>query len=112
MGTAEVIPLPRKPPHPGDLIKVVRKLAEDGAVSFSEHAFDERGPERGIDIPDALRVLKNGMIKGDVLPGVNPGEWKCKVVDRAEGSSHWIGVPVVVVGTRRLYVLTVEWEDK
>jgi hypothetical protein len=107
-----VIPLPRKPPHPGDLIKLLRRLAQDGAVSFSEHAFDERGPERDIGMPDALRVLKNGMLTGDIVPGANPGEWKCKVKDKAEGSSRWIGVPIVVIGTRHLYVLTVEWEDR
>jgi len=111
MGAAEVIKLPRKPPRPGDLMKLVRGLAEAGAVSFSEHA-DQRGLERGIDVPDTLRVLKNGMIKGEIVPGENPGEWKCKVVAEAEESSRWIGVVVVVIGNRRLFVLTVEWEDK
>ena len=107
-----MIPLPRKSPHPGDLIKVIRQLAEAGAVSFSTHAFDERRAERDIDMPDALQVLKRGMIKGDIVPGINPGEWKCLVVDKAEKSSRWIGVATVVIETRRLLIATVEWEDK
>jgi hypothetical protein len=111
MGTADVIPLPQKPPHPGDLVKVIRRLAKDGAVGFSEHA-DQRGLERGIDLPDTLHVLKTGMIKGEIVPGVNPGEWKCKVVGEAEDSSRWIGVATIVVGTRQLYIVTVQWEDK
>jgi hypothetical protein len=82
--TQEVAALPRKPPHPGDLIKVIRLLAADGAVSFTRHAFN-RSDERGIDMLDALAVLRNGMIKGDIVAGNNPGEWKCKVVDKPEG---------------------------
>jgi hypothetical protein len=103
--------LPRKTPHPGDLIKVIRRLAERGAVGFSYHAFDERSPQRGIDIQDALAVLRHGMIKGDVTPGKREGEWKCKVVDRPHGSSRWLGVVTVVVKNERLFIITVEWED-
>ena len=32
----------RKPPHPGHLMAVIRKLASSGAYKFSEHAVDER----------------------------------------------------------------------
>jgi hypothetical protein len=103
--------LPRKTPHPGDLIKLIRRLAAAGAVGFSYHAFDERSEERGIDISDALLVLKNGMIKGKIRPGAKTGEWKCKVVDRIEGSSRWLGVVTVVIGERRLFIVTLEWED-
>jgi hypothetical protein len=112
MSTAQVIPLPRKPPHPGELLRIIRELAEAGAVSFSSHAFDDRRPERGIDMPDALKVLKRGMIKGSIVPGDGPGEWKCLVVDKAEKSSRWIGVATVVINARRILIATVEWEDK
>jgi hypothetical protein len=63
MTSAELI----KPPHPGDLIRLVKRLAEAGAVGFSEHA-DRRGLERGIDVPDTLRLLKTGMITGEIVP--------------------------------------------
>ena len=63
-------------------------------------------------MPDALAVLRNGMIKGDIVPGNSPGEWKCKVVDKREGSSRSIGVVTVVIGQQRLLILTVEWEDR
>jgi hypothetical protein len=110
MSGTEVIRMPRRPPHPGDLQRRIRGLAADGKVSFGPHVFEERGPERGIDINDALRVLKRGMIKGDIEAGAQAGEWKCKVVDQAEGSSRWIGV-VVAVGHSHLFLITVEWED-
>jgi hypothetical protein len=93
-------------------MKVIRRLAEAGAVSFSYHAFHERSEERGIDMPDALTVLKQGMIRGDVVPGNGPGEWKCKVVDKLDDSSRWIGVVTVVIHDVRLLVVTVEWEDQ
>ncbi len=107
-----VVPLPRKVPHPGDLMKIIRRLAIEGKVEFSFHAFYERSEERGIDMPDALKVLREGMIKGNIVPGNDPGEWKCKVADKAEGSSRSIGVVVVVIRQQRLRIVTVEWEDK
>jgi len=50
------------------------------------------------------------MIKGKIKPGANAGEWVCKVVDQAEGSSRWIGV-VVAAGRNHVFLITVEWED-
>ena len=82
-------------------MKVIRRLAEKGAVGFSYHAFDERGPERGIDIQDALTVLRQGAIKGDVTPGKGAGEWKCKVVDKLDDRSRWLGVVTVVIKNER-----------
>jgi hypothetical protein len=104
-------PVPPKPPHPGEVMKQIRKLATEGRFSYGTHVFDERSPERGIDIPDAVQVLKKGMIKGEIKPGVNPGEWICKVVDQADGSSRWIGV-VVAATNNWLFMMTVEWEDR
>jgi hypothetical protein len=85
-------PVPSKPPHPGELIKQIRKLATEGRFSYGTHVFD-------------------GMIKGEIKPGVNPGEWICKVVDQADGSSRWIGV-VVATTDSWLFMMTVEWEDR
>jgi hypothetical protein len=103
--------LPSKVPHPGDLMKIIRQLATEGAIGYSYHAFHERSKERGIDMQDALTVLKNGMIKGDIVPGNGAGEWKCKVVDKLDRSSRWIGVVTVVIRRERLLIITVEWED-
>jgi hypothetical protein len=111
MVLSQVVPMPRKPPKPGELIKVIHRLAEAGAVGFSAHAFRDRSEARGIDFPDALAVLKRGYISGEIEPGINIGEWTCKVIDKAEKSSRWIGVPVVVIRNARLLIITVEWED-
>jgi hypothetical protein len=66
--------------------------------------------ERGITRLDAVRVLQRGSISGDIEPGRNPGEWKCKVVARLKGSRE-IGAVTIVVEERKLFVKTVEWED-
>jgi hypothetical protein len=108
--SAKVVPLPRKVPHPGDLMKIIRRLATEGKVGFSPHAL-ERSDERDIDLPDALAVLRQGEINGEIEAGNSPGEWKCKVTDTAQGSSRSIGVVVVVVKEQRLFIITVEWED-
>jgi hypothetical protein len=102
----------RKEPHPGDLTKVIRRLATEGQVAYSFHAFHERSDERNIDMQDALAVLRHGMIKGEIIAGNNPGEWKCKVVDTLDRSSRAIGVVIVVMRSERLLIVTVEWEDK
>jgi hypothetical protein len=104
--------MPRKPPHPGALRKRIAELAAAGRISFSIHAFDERSPERDIDIQDATRVLKLGEIEGAIVPGNDPGEWKCKMVARSENSSRRIGVVTVVIDMKRLLIATVEWEDR
>jgi len=107
--SAKVVPLPRLP-HPGSLMKIIRRLATEGKVDFAFHAF-ERSDERDIALPDALAVLRQGEIEGEIVAGNSPGEWKCKVTDTALGSSRSIGVVVVVVREPRLFIVTVEWED-
>jgi hypothetical protein len=111
MAKPQVVPMPRKPPHPGELTKLIRRLADEGAVSFSKHAFEDRSGPRDIDFTDALEILKCGHIKGDITPGINAGEWKCKVVDKLDKSSRWVGVPAVIIRDKRVLILTVEWED-
>jgi hypothetical protein len=107
----QVVPMPRKPPHPGVLLKLIRALVEAGAVSFSKHAFEDRSGPRSIDFTDALEILRRGHIKGDITPGERAGEWKCKVIDQLDRSSRWVGVPVVVIKDERILIITVEWED-
>lgn len=97
-------------PRPRELVAIIRRLAADSDnVTFKEHALD-RMDERGITTFDALRVLRSGDIVGEIEAGRNPGEWKCKVVERRKGARE-IGVATIVFYEKRLYVKTVEWED-
>jgi hypothetical protein len=111
MAEANVIPLPRKPPHPGVLAKRIRELEAAGAYSFGKHVFERKG-QRDITIQDAAEVLRLGEIDPLVEPGDNPGEWKCKMVGKVDKSSRKLGVATVVVNMSHLFLLTVEWEDK
>jgi hypothetical protein len=110
MTAPRVTPMPRKPPHPGALMARIRKLAAAGTYSYGRHVFQRRG-ERSIDINDALDVLRLGEIDGPVEPGVNAGEWKCKVTAKPEGANRELGVAVVVIRDSELFLVTVEWED-
>lgn len=89
---------------------MVQAAASDsGNVKFGMHAL-ERMEERGITTLDALRVLRQGDIKGGIEAGINTGEWKCKIVRQIRGSRE-VGVVTVVMSSGRLFVKTVEWED-
>jgi hypothetical protein len=99
-----------KPPHPGVLMKRIRDLATAGAYSWNKHVFKRRD-ERDIDIHDIRDVLCFGEIEGAIVPGVNPGEWKCKVTARPDQTSRRLGVVTVVIRNERLFLVTVEWED-
>jgi Domain of unknown function (DUF4258) len=97
-------------PQPLQILDMVRGAAADSAnVKFGFHALD-RMEERGITTLDALRVLRDGDIKGPIEPGQNTGEWKCKIVKTMKGSRE-VGVVTLVMSARRLFVKTVEWED-
>jgi hypothetical protein len=103
--------MPQKPPHPGVLMARIRELAKQGAYSWGTHVFERRG-ERGIDISDALDVLRLGDITGAITAGINSGEWKCKVTAKlADKSSREMGVAVVVIRNSEIFLMTVEWED-
>lgn len=96
--------------QPSQLLGMVREAAADSAnVKFANHALD-RMDERGITTLDALRVLRDGEIKGAIEAGKNLGEWKCKIAKTMKGSRE-IGVVTIVMNNRRLFVKTVEWED-
>jgi hypothetical protein len=79
-------------------------------ITFSEHAQD-RMFERDISDLDVYRVLSRGAIKGPIRAGRKPREWVCKVAWRLRGSRD-IGVVVVVIREERLWINTVEWEDR
>ncbi len=110
MSEAAVVPIPRKPPHAGALAARIWRLAKEGAYSYGPHVFDRRD-ERGIDINDAIEVLTLGEIEGPIEAGINPGEWKCKMVAKVDKSSRRMGVAVVVIRDEELFLKTVEWED-
>lgn len=110
MTAPKVTPLPRKPPHPGTLMARIWQLAKQGSYSWGPHVFD-RSDERDIDLPDAVEVCRLGEIDGPITPGVNPGEWKCKVTAKLDGLSRTIGVVLVVIRNEELFFTTVEWED-
>ena len=96
-------------PHSG--MEIIRRLATEANVGYSLRAF-ERSDERDIDLLDALAVLRQGEIEGEIVAGNSLGEWKCKVTGKAPGASRSIGVVVVVVRERRLFIVTIEWEDE
>lgn len=97
-------------PKPADLAKMVRKSAADSQnVSFSRHAR-ERLAERGITDKEAIKVLRIGELRGDIEPGTERGEWKCKLVAPIKGSRE-VGVITIMLVNSRLLVKTVEWED-
>ena len=89
--------------------KRIREAANaPGEVVVGTHAR-ERMLEREIDDVDVLRVLRGGFIVGEPEPA-EPGEWKCKVIARLKGARE-VGVVVIILRNKRLFVKTVEWED-
>lgn len=97
-------------PRPDQLAATIRQLATLGKIGWGTHVL-ERMEERGIDRLDVIRVLKFGEIKGGIEPGRSAGEWKCKMAYRLKGSRE-IGVATVVLNSERLFLKTVEWEDR
>jgi len=90
-------------------LRRIREAANTpGGVAFGNHAR-ERMLERGIDDLDALRVLRNGDLIGEPEQA-EPGEWKCKITRLVKGA-RTVGVVVVILRSKRLFVKTVEWED-
>lgn len=97
-------------PRRADLHAAIREIADaDRRVFFGNHARD-RMVERSITRQDAIRVLRTGHIEGPIELGLNPGEWKCKVIGNVKGSRE-IGVVTIVADGKSIFVKTVEWED-
>lgn len=101
-----------KPPHPGDLIKIIRDLAAASKLAFSAHAFDERMGARDIEYGDVTNVLRLGDIEGAIVPGKRDGEWRCLVRGRLEWAGRDAGIATVVVRKDRLIIVTTEWMDR
>lgn len=49
-------------------------------------------------------------MEGEIEPGQNAGEWKCKIVAKIKGNRE-VGVVTIVMRVGRLFIKTVEWED-
>ena len=49
-------------------------------------------------------------MKGDIVPGKYPGEWKAKMCKKMKGQRE-VGVVTIVIHNHKLFVKTVEWED-
>ena len=97
-------------PHPSKLLVLVRSAALDTRnVAFSSHAR-QRLELRDISDLEAIKVLRLGEIKGDIEPGGNRGEWKCKIVAPIKGRRD-VGVITIILVNGRLLIKTVEWED-
>jgi hypothetical protein len=93
-----------------EIVARVRDLSKQGKIRWRDHAFD-RIDERGIDALVATRILQRGDLKNDLVEaGDRSGEWVLTMVDRVK-SNRDVGVVTVVVGTKFLRVITVEWED-
>jgi hypothetical protein len=103
------MPTEKRPPHPGELIAIIRRLAARGAYKFSAHAFDERMIERGFDLEDVLKIIEQGDIVGRIVPGKRDREWRCRVVGKLPWTSREAGVVTVVIQQQRLLFVTVKW---
>ncbi|WP_156807933.1 DUF4258 domain-containing protein [Henriciella marina] len=89
----------------------IRELAQDSfnVLIKTQHAA-ERQDERGITDKMIFDVLRKGFIDGDIRSGSEPGEWKCKMTRKVNGSRE-VGVVSVLIRDQRILVITAEWED-
>ena len=102
-------------PRPSELERTIRSLALDSknvrwkAKSYESHA-ESRMEWRDITDRMMFDVLRTGMLKGEIEPGLYPGEWKAKMVKQMKGTRE-VGVVTIVINSQRLFIKTVEWED-
>lgn len=97
-------------PDPAQFCERVREVALDTKnVKWSQHARD-RMYERDISNRIALNIIRDGHLKGDIVAGNKPGEWKAKFVRQIPGRRE-AGVVFLLVRNSSIFVKTVEWED-
>ena len=89
--------------------EIHRRSSESANIVWTHHAR-ERMEERGITAHDAIRVLREGSIKGNPKKGKQKGEWVCKIAKHIVGVRD-AGVITAVVAGKKLIIITVEWED-
>ena len=97
-------------PRPEAIRDRIQRLAADTKnIAWSTHAL-ERMAERDVTDHVAVSVLRAGSPEGPIEPGNKPGEWRVKMVKEVRGRRE-VGVVVIMIQNRRLFVKTVEWED-
>ncbi|MEP3279382.1 MAG: DUF4258 domain-containing protein [Stappiaceae bacterium] len=102
-------------PRPSEIETTIRSLAMHSknvrwkSQSYTTHA-ESRMEWRGITDKMMFEVLRTGTIRGDIIPGRYPGEWKVKMTKKMKGSRE-VGVVTVVINAKKLFIKTVEWED-
>lgn len=102
-------------PRVSELELRIRSLAEDSrnvrwrSSTYATHA-ESRMEWRDITDRMMFEVLRTGYLKGEIEPGMKPGEWKAKMVKQMKGSRE-VGVVTIVINNQKLFVKTVEWED-
>ena len=88
----------------------VRSLARHSeTIVWGKHALSRMG-ERGILDIDVLRILRSGYIE-DEPKLTEGGEWQCKIVKHIRGGRE-AGVVTIILHDGRLFLKTVEWEDR
>jgi hypothetical protein len=85
------------------------RATDSSNLIWTDHARN-RMEERGITIHDAVRVLRDGLIKGQPRPGKKEGQWVCKMTKRTHGNRD-VGVVTIICSGTELIIITVEWED-
>ena len=102
---------PKQPrPRPEQIRDLIHRLAVDTRnIVWGGHAH-RRMVRRDITDRMAVEVMRTGLPRGPIDPGINPGEWEVKMVKEIKGRRE-VGVVVITIANQRLFVKTVEWED-
>ena len=66
--------------------------------------------ERGLTTRDVLRILQTGFVDEDPIT-TERGEWQCKITKHIRGGRD-AGVVTIFLHGGRLFLKTVEWEDR
>lgn len=66
--------------------------------------------ERGIDTIDLFTVLRDGFVDDAPIVEAN-GDWRCKVTRKLTTGGRTAGAVTVISSGKKLFVVTVEWED-
>jgi len=99
-----------RPPRPEVLREKVRFLADDSRNVIITHHAEERMLQRDITSTMMIKVLRSGMLTGEVERGKQSGDWVVKMTGRVLGNRD-VGVVTAVLARDKLVIITVEWED-
>jgi hypothetical protein len=88
-----------------DAETLLRRCLEDGQVIPSKHFRDGLFNE-GLDLLDALCVLKGGQIYNEPEPDVRTREWKY-TVEGSEPGGRWLAIVFCFKRTETVLLITV-----